>query len=115
MSDKVSDVMCIKLYFEYGDIVVFGLDGLWDNLSEVEVLESVEAFVVEGAFIDERFMDVVVRNLFLKVYEVSMDKLWMILYFFVVMEYFDMVYSGGKKDDISVVVCYVRIGNGVDR
>jgi protein phosphatase PTC7 len=107
--------MRTKLYLEHGDIVVLGSDGLWDNLSEVEVLESVEASVAEGASIDERLMDVAARNLLSKAYEVSMDKSRTTPYSLAATEHFDMVYSGGKKDDISVVVCHARIGNGADR
>jgi protein phosphatase PTC7 len=114
-SDKASDAMRTKLYLEHGDIVVLGSDGLWDNLSEVEVLESVEASVAEGASIDERLMDVAARNLLSKAYEVSMDKSRTTPYSLAATEHFDMVYSGGKKDDISVVVCHARIGNGADR
>lgn len=32
-----------------GDIIVLGSDGLWDNVSEEELLEEVERDVLEGA------------------------------------------------------------------
>ena len=31
-----------------GDIVILGSDGLWDNVSEEELLEEVEKDVLEG-------------------------------------------------------------------
>ena len=105
-SDKASDAMRTKLYLEYGDIVVLGSDGLWDNLSELDVVESVERSVGETAVPDEKLMDSVARNLLAAAYDVSMDKKRTTPYSLAATEHFDMVYSGGKKDDISVVVCH---------
>jgi len=108
-SDKAQDAMRTKLYLEPGDIVVLGSDGLWDNLSEVEVLSSVEESIGNATKVDERLMDVVARNLLARAYDVSMDKSRMTPYSLAATEHFDMVYSGGKKDDISVVVCHAGL------
>ena len=54
----------------------------------------------------ERAMDVAARNLLTTAYEVSMDKSRSTPYSLSATEHFDMVYSGGKQDDISVLVCY---------
>ena len=105
-SDKASDAMRTKLYLEYGDIVVLGSDGLWDNLSELDIVESVERSVGETTVPDEKLMDSVARNLLAAAYDVSMDKKRTTPYSLAATEHFDMVYSGGKKDDISVVVCH---------
>ena len=108
-SDKAQDAMRTKLYLEPGDIVVLGSDGLWDNLSEVEVLSSVEESVANATKVDDRLMDVVARNLLARAYDVSMDKSRVTPYSLAATEHFDMVYSGGKKDDISVVVCHAGL------
>jgi len=105
-SDKATDAMMTKLYLEHGDIVVLGSDGLWDNLSEIEIIESIESSVPINAAHDERAMDVAARNLLTTAYEVSMDKSRSTPYSLSATEHFDMVYSGGKQDDISVLVCY---------
>ena len=34
-----------------GDIVILGSDGLWDNVSEEELLEEVEKDVLEGGWV----------------------------------------------------------------
>jgi len=105
-SDKATDAMLTKLFLEHGDIVVLGSDGLWDNLSEIEIIESIEKSIPANAPHNERAMDAVARNLLTKAYEVSMDKSRPTPYSLSATEHFDMVYSGGKKDDISVLVCY---------
>ena len=105
-SDKATDAMKTKLYLEHGDLVVLGSDGLWDNLSEVEILESIESSVGNNLSADERLMDSTARNLLAKAYDASTDKNRMTPYSLQATEHFDMVYSGGKRDDISVVVCH---------
>ncbi|OUS49287.1 Serine/threonine protein phosphatase [Ostreococcus tauri] len=111
-SDKASDAMRTKLYLEPGDIVVLGSDGLWDNLSEVEVLASVEASVADEAKVDQKAIDIATRNLLARAYDVSMDRSRVTPYSLAATEHFDMVYSGGKKDDISVVVCHASLKSG---
>jgi protein phosphatase PTC7 len=112
-SDRPDDAMLTAFPLEPGDIVVMGSDGLWDNLSESEILSVIEAqfrgtgyqrgmgcesrAVVSGA------AGAVVSA----AYAASMDKRRTTPYSLAATENFDMVYSGGKKDDITAVVVNV--------
>lgn len=52
-----------------GDIVILGTDGLWDNVSEEELLEEVEKNVMEGAQ-----PSVIAQRLAFQAFESSQDK-----------------------------------------
>lgn len=109
-SDSPSDAMLTTFPLEAGDIIVVGSDGLWDNLSESEILE-----VVNGVFKErmekaqpQPLMNKATRELVSAAYAASMDKRRTTPYSLAATEAFDMVYSGGKKDDITAVI--VSIG-----
>jgi protein phosphatase PTC7 len=90
-----------------------GSDGLWDNLSESEILELVEqsfrstgyqrGLGAESRAAVNRASGAVVSA----AYAASMDKRRTTPYSLAATENFDMVYSGGKKDDITAVVVNV--------
>jgi protein phosphatase PTC7 len=112
-SDHPSDAMLTTFPLEPGDVIVMGSDGLWDNLSESEILQ-----VVEGEFKGtgyQRGMGAESRAVVVKAagavvsaaYAASMDKRRTTPYSLAATENFDMVYSGGKKDDITAVVVNV--------
>ena len=90
-----------------------GSDGLWDNLSESEILE-----LVENTFTGTRYqrglgaesqqtLTAASRAIVTAAYAASMDKRRTTPYSLAATENFDMVYSGGKKDDITAVVVNV--------
>lgn len=112
-SDHPSDAMLTTFPLEPGDVIVMGSDGLWDNLSESEILQ-----IVEGEFKGtgyQRGMGAESRAVVVKAagavvsaaYAASMDKRRTTPYSLAATENFDMVYSGGKKDDITAVVVNV--------
>ena len=112
-SDSPTDAMLTAFPLEPGDIVVMGSDGLWDNLSESEILEVIEA-VFQGSSAsaglgaeNQGVMNKASRALVSAAYTASMDKRRTTPYSLAATEWFDMVYSGGKKDDITCVVCNV--------
>ena len=112
-SDSPTDAMLTAFPLEPGDIVVMGSDGLWDNLSESEILEVIES-VFQGSSAsaglgaeNQGVMNKASRALVSAAYTASMDKRRTTPYSLAATEWFDMVYSGGKKDDITCVVCNV--------
>ena len=93
--------------------MVMGSDGLWDNLSEIEILDVIES-VFQGSSASaglgaesQGVMNRASRELVSAAYTASMDKRRTTPYSLAATEWFDMVYSGGKKDDITVVVVNV--------
>jgi protein phosphatase PTC7 len=105
--------MLTTFQLDPGDVLVMGSDGLWDNLSESEIVELVEkSFVVDrtsggkGAE-HARVPNAAAREIVTAAYAASMDKRRSTPYSLAATEFFDMVYSGGKKDDITVVVASV--------
>ena len=86
-----------------GDIIVMGSDGLFDNVSDETILSEVLALTKAGkrsSIIAQRLCAVAFNN--------SVDKDALTPYCVAATEAFDMVYSGGKKDDITVLVAHVQ-------
>jgi protein phosphatase PTC7 len=82
-----------------GDIIVMGSDGLLDNLSEVETLEAVTQMQQKGMRPGP-----MAQALAKRAFDHSLDKHRVTPYSRAATEAFDMVYSGGKPDDITVLV-----------
>ncbi|KAL4854234.1 putative protein phosphatase 2C 55 [Chlorella vulgaris] len=97
-ADQPEDAMLTTMPLSPGDIVVLGSDGLWDNVSEEELLAEVEKDVVEGVK-----APVISQRLAFLAFESSLDKGRETPYSMGASEAFDMVYSGGKSDDITVM------------
>lgn len=112
-SDHPSDAMLTTFPLEPGDIIVMGSDGLWDNLSEAEILEVIEKVFSTGgsahggAAESPTLMNRASREIVSAAYHASMDKKRTTPYSLAATEWFDMVYSGGKRDDITAVVVNV--------
>lgn len=87
-----------------GDIVVLGSDGLFDNVSDGEVVTIAEQLLRENCCTPSELARCLLHN----AYHNSLDRTKVTPYSMAATEVFDMVYSGGKKDDISVVVAKVR-------
>ena len=94
---------CCVLQLIAGDIIVMGSDGLFDNVSDETILSEVVKLTKAGkraSIIAQRLCAVAFNN--------SVDKDAMTPYCVAATEAFDMVYNGGKKDDITVLVAHVR-------
>lgn len=89
-----------------GDVIVAGSDGLLDNLSELEMLEEVAKGQRAGLRASE-----LAQRIAKAAFEASIDHKRVTPYSRAATEAFDMVYSGGKKDDIAVTVCIVGKGD----
>jgi len=108
-SDRPEDALVSAVGLESGDIVIVGTDGLFDNLAEEDAITM--AFDVQKLFSDScmgtratRLANELGNRAFLN----SMDKWMETPYSKAATEAFDMVYSGGKKDDITVIVSIVE-------
>lgn len=101
-ADRPQDAMLETFQVFPGDVIILGSDGLFDNLSEGEVLREVKAFDSHW-----RNPSMLVHRLVHLAYDSSLDKRKGTPFSWAATEAFDMVYSGGKPDDISVVVAYL--------
>jgi protein phosphatase PTC7 len=89
-----------------GDIIVAGSDGLFDNVEEMSILE--QAIDVMQKQAKGKDLGAVAKLISMTITELafntSLNKKCVTPYSHGASEAFDMVYSGGKKDDICVVV-----------
>jgi protein phosphatase PTC7 len=81
-----------------GDALILGSDGLWDNLHDSEVAAAVQAGVDTGLA-----PAAIARALAAAAYEKSTQKRGSTPYSAAATDAFDMVYCGGKRDDITVL------------
>ncbi len=79
-------------------MLVLGTDGLLDNLSDVEIAEEVAACRGRG-----QGPSIIAQRLARLAFDASYDKGRVTPYAVAASEHFDMVYSGGKPDDITVL------------
>jgi protein phosphatase PTC7 len=102
-ADPPEKAMLMTLPVLPGDVIVLGTDGLFDNVSDDTILYEVSAQLAQGkrpSQIAQRLTAIAFNN--------SMDKSKETPYAAAATEAFDMVYSGGKQDDITVLVAYLE-------
>eukprot|EP00798_Chlamydomonas_sp_ICE-L_P023449 gene23449-17322_t len=102
-SSKVEDAELTCFTVTPGDIIVMGSDGLLDNVSEAEMLVALSRLKSQGAT-PNRMVQALVKMAF----EASIDKNRVTPYSKGASDFFEMCYSGGKKDDITVMVALVE-------
>ena len=107
-SSAAEDAALATVPVERGDVVVMGSDGLFDNVAD----KDIAAFVAErmGAMVHRPLAAIVAdmaQGLAKIAYNNSISREAPTPYAKAATEHFDMVYSGGKKDDITVVVAIV--------
>jgi len=92
-----------------GDVIVVGSDGLWDNLEDVIVVEQTHKVLSAPPAGANKFemAKLLSRKLTELAFNTSMNRSVDTPYSRAASSAFDMVYSGGKKDDICVVVAIV--------
>ena len=83
-----------------GDVIIAGSDGLFDNLSDVEILSHASNF-------PEKSPQQISMQLINAAFEKSIDKKADTPYSNAATEEFNIIYRGGKKDDIACVVSRV--------
>jgi protein phosphatase PTC7 len=89
-----------------GDVVVLGTDGLFDNLEDQFIADEIlTAFAGAPTTKQKRVLGrTIAQNLTKAAFECSMSKKVVTPYSMAAQEEFDMIFNGGKKDDITVVV-----------
>ena len=103
--------MLSSVLVQRGDVVVVGSDGLFDNVTDCGVAETVRGIASKSpgaprpGAAQVRSM---AQELSRRAFEASVDRNYVTPYSRDATEYFDMVYSGGKKDDITVVVAVMQ-------
>jgi len=102
-ADPPSTAMRTELPLRHGDLIVLGSDGLWDNVSD----EGVLSIAAESESSGEPAA-AMARRLAGAAFEGSVDRKRGTPYSAAATEAFGMVYSGGKKDDITVLVARVH-------
>jgi protein phosphatase PTC7 len=100
-ADSTSDADEFEFTLRIGDVLLVGTDGLWDNLHEWEIAEEAENSISRGAA-------AIARSLASRAYESSLDQDRVTPYSIAASNAFEMVYSGGKRDDIAVVCALAR-------
>lgn len=102
-ADLPSSAMRTELPLRHGDLIVLGSDGLWDNVSD----EGILSVAAESESSGEPAA-AMARRLAAAAFEGSVDRKRGTPYSAAATEAFGMVYSGGKKDDITVLVARVH-------
>jgi protein phosphatase PTC7 len=106
-SDRPEDAMLHAAPLSAGDALILGSDGLWDNLHDSEVAAAVQAGVDAG-----QPPAAIARAVAAAAFERSMQKRGSTPYSTAATDAFDMVYSGGKRDDITVLCLLADEGPG---
>ena len=104
--------MLSSVLVQQGDVVVVGSDGLFDNVTDCGIAECVRGIALQrspgGPQPGAALAQTMTHELARRAFEASVDRHSLTPYSRDATEYFDMVYSGGKKDDITVVVAVMR-------
>lgn len=110
-SDRAEDALLSTTPLAPGDVVVAGSDGLFDNLSDDDIARIVQTEIDKAGGIAggaAKAAPTVARALLAEAFEASLDAERDTPYAHAASEFFDLVYSGGKKDDITVLVAIVE-------
>ena len=93
--------MCLQV--SSGDVVILGSDGLWDNVPVPTLTQTVTQEILKGSR-----PSIIAQRLAGMAFEAAMDKKGTTPYSEAASEEFDMIYSGGKPDDITVIVTHLQ-------
>lgn len=109
-ADYADDAVVHSSSLQEGDVIVLGTDGLWDNLSDEDVVEKLKQLLDASTKRNASAARLIATTLTETAFSNSMNKRIVTPYSKAASEAFDMVYSGGKKDDITVLVALVEAG-----
>jgi protein phosphatase PTC7 len=98
-SDGPEDAMLATQRLQPGDVLLLGSDGLWDNLHDSEV-----AAIVQQAVAERQPAAAIARRVAAAAHEASTARKASTPYSLGATDAFDLVFAGGKKDDITVLV-----------
>eukprot|EP00889_Picochlorum_renovo_P001840 jgi/Picre1/28870/NNA_004266.t1 len=97
-ADNPEDAMLSTMPLYPGDVLIIGSDGLFDNVADESIVEMVNKVLAEGGKPNE-----LSQALAFHAFQTSTDKAAMTPYSVAASEAFEMIYNGGKADDITVV------------
>ncbi len=103
-ADEPEDAMLATVPVYPGDVLVFGSDGLFDNVSDERIVDIVDDTLAKGGAPPATKAREICHALASSAFAASTDKAAATPYSEAASQAFEMVFSGGKKDDISVVV-----------
>eukprot|EP00238_Polyblepharides_amylifera_P015904 CAMPEP_0196584316 /NCGR_PEP_ID=MMETSP1081-20130531/46634_1 /TAXON_ID=36882 /ORGANISM="Pyramimonas amylifera, Strain CCMP720" /LENGTH=462 /DNA_ID=CAMNT_0041905483 /DNA_START=388 /DNA_END=1776 /DNA_ORIENTATION=+ len=107
-ADAPEDAMCWSGSIQEGDVIIAGSDGLWDNVEDRCIMEQARDAMKDFKHKGMRFVAKTISDrLTALAYTISTSTNEETPYSRDASEAFDMIYSGGKKDDICVVVAIV--------
>jgi protein phosphatase PTC7 len=98
-ADTPEDAMLTTMPIYPGDVLVLGSDGLFDNLADEDVVAKVEAGMLQG-----QSPSAIAQALTFAAFDASMNKYSTTPYSLAASAAFEMVYTGGKVDDITCLV-----------
>eukprot|EP01025_Chloroclados_australasicus_P050108 TRINITY_DN5728_c0_g1_i1.p1 TRINITY_DN5728_c0_g1~~TRINITY_DN5728_c0_g1_i1.p1 ORF type:complete len:542 (-),score=48.91 TRINITY_DN5728_c0_g1_i1:1643-3139(-) len=104
-ADKPESARLATLRLDQDDVIVMGTDGLFDNLCNNDIVKEITNLTMERNTPLQ-----IARHLCGLAYHNSIDKSKVTPYSLAATEWFNMVYNGGKKDDITVVVSHISEG-----
>jgi len=102
-ADNPEDAMLSTMPVYPGDVLIMGSDGLFDNLSDEEIVEVVDRMLAERAS-----AAAIAQEVAFKAFAASIDRKRVTPFSTAASSAFDMVYNGGKADDITVVACVLE-------
>lgn len=97
-ADTPEDAMLSTMPIYPGDVLIMGSDGLFDNVSDDSITEIVNEVLRDGGKPGD-----ISKSLAFRAFKISTDKTVSTPYSLAASDAFEMVYNGGKKDDITVV------------
>lgn len=103
-ADSPEDAMLATVPVYPGDVLVFGSDGLFDNVSDERIVDIVDDVLAKQMVSSAAQAQEICHSLASSAFAASTDKNSVTPYSTAASQAFEMVFSGGKKDDISVVV-----------
>eukprot|EP01026_Neomeris_dumetosa_P017453 TRINITY_DN1669_c0_g3_i2.p1 TRINITY_DN1669_c0_g3~~TRINITY_DN1669_c0_g3_i2.p1 ORF type:complete len:488 (+),score=54.45 TRINITY_DN1669_c0_g3_i2:257-1720(+) len=104
-ADKPENARLATLLLDPQDVVVMGTDGLFDNLSSNEITREITNLIMQGKTPLQ-----IARHLCGLAYQNSVDKQKVTPYSVAASDWFNLVFNGGKKDDITVMISKISAG-----
>eukprot|EP00298_Acanthocystis_sp_HF-20_P013276 c20278_g1_i2.p1 GENE.c20278_g1_i2~~c20278_g1_i2.p1 ORF type:complete len:452 (+),score=213.21 c20278_g1_i2:53-1408(+) len=102
-SDKPQDALEFSHSIKEHDIIVIGTDGLFDNLSDGDIVKCLQKFATQKGV----SLQSAAQNIAFTAFAKSMDPKAVTPYSIAATEEFNMVFEGGKQDDITVIVAEI--------
>ncbi|CAG9460661.1 unnamed protein product [Pedinophyceae sp. YPF-701] len=103
-SDRPEDALIARVPVGAGDVIIMGSDGLFDNVHDEDILREVDGTLdVAESKGRAASSSAIAQRLAKLAFEASMDRRAQTPYAIAATEAFDLVFSGGKPDDITVL------------